>query len=288
MPSLVLDIPAYGVVFMNTPEDPLTPSTETETPRNDVIVHGELVITMPSNLGRRRVKWIKVGIKSVLKLDLRPGRMNEEDVLFEREVELAESDSCQCWLQEGTTIFDFNLIIPANHPPHDWHNNGTLRHFLYAEIEGLPKAPSSGFLSFRSRSHGPGSKSPSGQRSPRHTASPSRSRSNSPAPAKLLDAALLEKTIGTLSLEGKGKAPSYADSTAASNHSSSGSTTPTAEEDWLKGTYRAERTLILVYNPSPTGEVNMLDLRLNGVADQLGVWDLKLQSNPVSTPYSPS
>ena len=274
-PSLVLDIPAYGAVFMNTPEDPLVPLDQQDSIRNDVIVHGELVINMPPNIGRRRVKKIKVGIRSVVRLDLKPGRMNEEDEFFSTEIEIKESETCQCWLNEGSSIFDFTLIIPANHPPHDWHNNGTVRHFLYAEIQGSPKV-NPGFLSFRSRSHGPGSKSP-GHRSPRTPGSPSRSRSNSPAPPRNIDAALLE----ALTLD---STPAYEKESKNSSESSS----PTPEEDWLKGSYKTERTLMLIYNPSPTGEVNVLNLRFNGVAEQLGIWEIKLEANPVGVYSNPS
>lgn len=285
VPSLVLDIPTYGAVFMNTPEDPLLPTLDpsSEKPRNDVVLHGELVITMPAALGRRRVKSIRVGMRSILKLDLKPGRMNEEDVLFERVVEIAEGESCQCYLNTGTTIFDFTLIIPANHPPHDWHHNGTLRHFLYAEIVGLPKSNNGpGFLSLRSRSKGPsGSRSPAGHRTPKRGNSPPRSRSSSPAPSPPLDTALLNHTM-QLSLENDIKvlAPSY-DESITPPGGTSGSTVTIADE-WLKGTYKTDRTLMLVYNPSPTGEVTVLDLDFTGIAESLGVWRLKLDSNPVS------
>lgn len=286
VPSLVLDIPTYGAVFMNPPEDPLLPTLqeeEGEKPRNDVVIHGELVITMPPSLGRRRVKSIRVGIRSILTLNLKPGRMNEEDVLFERSVELAECGSCFCWLNTGTTIFDFTLIIPANHPPHDWHNNGTLRHFLYAEIEGQPKSNNStpGFLSLRAKSKGPGSKSPAGHRTPKRGNSPPGSRSASPAPSPPLDTALLNQTFA-LSLDSDIKvlAPSYDESVTPPGGASTPSTT-TASEDWLKGTYKTQRTLMLVYNPSPTGEVTILNLDFTGIAESLAIWSLQLDSNPV-------
>ena len=305
--SLVLDIPTYGAVFMNTPDDPLRSLDQEDSaaaPRNDVVIRGELVITVPASLGRRRIKGIKVGIRSILTLDLRPGRMNEMDTLFERSVELGECSTCTMILEPGTSIFDFTLILPANHPPHDWHNNGTLRHFLYAEIEGMPKASKGkdagvGFLGLRSRSYGrdgkgDGHKSPrSGHASPARTPrllSPVGSRSSSPARRdsypRGLDAALLQQASSMriderdLTLE---KAPSYdeSESGAITPPTPSVSTTP---EEWLKGTYKTERTLMLVYNPSSEGEVTVLDLHFNGVAEGLGIWDVTLTSNPVSCP----
>ena len=306
--SLVLDIPTYGAVFMNTPDDPLRALDQDDpaaTPRNDVVIRGELVITMPASLGRRRIKGIKVGIRSILTLDLRPGRMNEVDTLFERSVELGECSACTMILEPGTTIFDFTLIIPANHPPHDWHNNGTLRHFLYAEIEGMGKSGKGkdagvGFLGFRSRSYGregkgDGHKSPrSGHASPSRTPrllSPVGSRSSSPARrdsyGRGLDAALSHQA-GRMRLEdgqvaqvALGQAPAY-------DEAGSGARTPptpgvsTTPEEWLKGTYKTERTLMLVYNPSPEGEVTVLDLHFNGMAEGLGIWDVTLTSNPVT------
>lgn len=282
VPTLVLDIPTYGAVFMSAPDDPLLPPDEFK-PRNDVVIHGELVITLPTSLGRRRVKAIRVGVKSILTLDLKGGRMGEKDTLFRRTVELAENPNYNVVLEPGSTVFDFTLILPANHPPHDWHHNGKLRHFLFAEIEGLPKSTgTSSFLSFRSKSHGPGAKSPTGHRSPKTPGSPSRSRSNSPLPSPSFDSAL-QNPMSELSIRGRTmevQAPAYEVTQSVSTASSSSNSTPPPDE-WLKGTYKTERTLMLIYNPSPTGEVTILNLDFSSIAEDLGVWNIKLDSNPV-------
>jgi hypothetical protein len=76
------------------------------------------------------------------------------------------------------------------------------------------------------------------------------------------------------------QAPAYEETERVPTASSSTSVTPPTEE-WLKGTYTTERTLMLIYNPSPTGEVTVLDLNFSGIAADLGVWNIKLDSNPV-------
>lgn len=77
------------------------------------------------------------------------------------------------WL---TGRFKFSIIVPANHPVHDWHPNAKITHHLYAELEGQADAApprvgsSTSLFSFMS----------GGKRSPPSSSRPS--RSGSPAP----------------------------------------------------------------------------------------------------------
>jgi hypothetical protein len=223
VPTLNLHVPQYGAIFMTRAENVNEP--------DDFLFRGELDITLPLG-GRKKVSSISVTLRTVVKLDIGPLRRGEEDVLFERKVDISGDQ----WLEEGIQRFEFTLIIPSNLAPHDWHFNGTIRHALHADVVGLElerpvvKARSSG----KARSHSPRPHSP---------------RSESPHPAA--------------------EAPPYEDT-----------------DSWLRGTFTAKRTIMLLYNPHPTGGVSALSETASGYADGIGVWDLTLFSDVVSS--SPS
>ena len=73
--------PRHGSVFMPTIND-------LGDMRRDPQLIGILEIDLPSHLGRRRCQAIRVGMKSVCKLDLGRERGKEENVIFERTIEL--------------------------------------------------------------------------------------------------------------------------------------------------------------------------------------------------------
>ena len=75
---------------------------------------------MPPNLGRKRCKGIRVMLKTVIRLDLGPGRMGEEDTLFERKVEVIGGTAEGCgskrarrgeYLQCYTTDFSDSISL---------------------------------------------------------------------------------------------------------------------------------------------------------------------------------
>ncbi|CAK9780388.1 hypothetical protein CC85DRAFT_326457 [Cutaneotrichosporon oleaginosum] len=134
--KLKLVVPNWGVIYLPAPEPPLATDTEAP-PRNDFPFRGELEVTLPPG-GARRCKSIRVGLRTVITLDLGQGRRFEEDVLFERKVEIIGSTGDGIWLEEGLQRFDFTIIVPADLASHDWHTNGVISHVLYAEVEGLP------------------------------------------------------------------------------------------------------------------------------------------------------
>lgn len=51
---------------------------------------------------------------------------------------------------------------------------------------------------------------------------------------------------------------------------------------WIIGRHTAKRNCMVVYNPSPTGEVNELNEQANGYIAGLGVWELRMVSDVVS------
>lgn len=110
-PTLMIHTPNFGILYLPPPDDQdvepgQTPQngaaarTSRDEPRDDVMLHGELEII--NRNGPRRCKAIRVGLRTVLKLDLGPGRKCEEDVLFERRVEMIGSTADGIWLAQGS------------------------------------------------------------------------------------------------------------------------------------------------------------------------------------------
>jgi len=98
--TLTLRVPSYGTVFMKPPDDPLWPIAISEAPRNDQLLHGELDIHVPPG-GKRRCKAIRVGLRTVARLNMGPTRGWEEDVIFERKCEVIGGTADGLWLEEG-------------------------------------------------------------------------------------------------------------------------------------------------------------------------------------------
>lgn len=98
---LKLNVPNYGILYLGPPDAPLPDGTTPNVPRDDPMLHGSLDIVLPEGTGARRCKSIRVGFKTVITLDLGTGRRYEEDVLFERKVEIISSTADGIWLSEG-------------------------------------------------------------------------------------------------------------------------------------------------------------------------------------------
>lgn len=88
----------WGVIYLPQPAEEGVDSTE---PREDYPFGGELEITLPPGSGPKRCKSIRVGLRTMITLDLGHGRRFEEDVLFERKVEIISSTADGIWLEEG-------------------------------------------------------------------------------------------------------------------------------------------------------------------------------------------
>ncbi|CAK9786974.1 unnamed protein product [Cutaneotrichosporon oleaginosum] len=168
-PVLKLHVTNWGVLILPAPEN------VGEDPRDDTLLHGELDVRVS---GPRRCKRIRVGLRSIIRLDMGGGRKIEEDVLFERKVEIIGASTDGIWLAPGSQRFAFTIIIPSNLAVHDTHSNGKISHELYAELEGMPEdlpRPASSSSLFGMRR--------SGKRSPSSARSASASRAPSPSRA---------------------------------------------------------------------------------------------------------
>lgn len=169
--------------------------------------------------------------------------------------------STVCGKAELTFRFDFTLILPATLAAHDWHRDGEVSHDLFAELEGLPdtRQTSSSILSNLGRSrHQSRSRS-------RH---PSRAGSRAGSPRR--ESEQLHEDLARVSISGLPRAPPY------ERHESTGL------DDWLTGSYDTKRTLMLIYNPDPSGGVTELDERISGFASGLGMYELRATSPVVS------
>jgi hypothetical protein len=72
--------------------------------------------------------------------------------------------------------------------------------------------------------------------------------------------------------------PSYENAMALG----SGASTP---PEWVSGTTRVDRKLMLIYNPDPTGGASGFDDQTDGFIKGLGVWSLNMISDIVGFSY---
>jgi len=87
-------IHAFGGIYLPSP------SASSAASQPEVPYGGRLEVFLPPGSGRRRVKSIRVGIRTISTLDLGQKRGKEEDVIFERMVELGEGTI----LEEGSQL----------------------------------------------------------------------------------------------------------------------------------------------------------------------------------------
>ncbi|ORY32185.1 hypothetical protein BCR39DRAFT_524504 [Naematelia encephala] len=247
-PTLALEVPSWGVVFMIPPEDALVHAQLSNAePRYDHLLNGEFIIALPPGCGKLRCKSLKIGFRATSILDMGPGRMGEVDILFQREVKTAPPEGL---VLEGTQRFDFSLILPSTLAPRDWHRNGRVANTLYAEVEGQPIAVGS------------------------HRVSPeppvrTRSRSNSPPSLERL----VLSASSLLSMVKKETVVPQPPAYDPTNESSD----PT--DHWLRGTHTAERIIRLIHNPDLSGGITVLNEQSNGDTPGLGHYEILLFSD---------
>jgi hypothetical protein len=100
-PVLTLHVPNSGIIIIPAPEAPAPDGRVSDEPREDYMLHGELEVRIGGNRPRR-CKALRVGFRTIIKLDLGSGRRSEEDVLFERKLEIVGADSEGVDLQPGS------------------------------------------------------------------------------------------------------------------------------------------------------------------------------------------
>lgn len=90
--TLHLQIPSLGAVFIPAPHLDLGTDDDDEEnqPREDGVLNGSLQIFLPPGLGDRRVKAVRVFLRSEITLNLGKERARERDVLSERVVEVKD------------------------------------------------------------------------------------------------------------------------------------------------------------------------------------------------------
>ena len=75
------------------------PSPIENIPRTDKELWGDLEIELPAGMGRRRVKAVRIGVRTTCNLDM--GRGKKEDVIYEGKVEVRGGTSDGVILEEG-------------------------------------------------------------------------------------------------------------------------------------------------------------------------------------------
>lgn len=186
--------------------------------------------------------------------------------------------------------YEFTFELPQTLAPHDWHPEGTIRHDLYAEIEGIP---TSHFSFFRSNSPaGPGGRRSSRHQSPSTSnvtskhASPAASRAQSPARGEysyLSSSTTTEPhTISLIQqVNTLPPVPTYEQSEYDTTHPHKEG--PEGQDGtWLEGTFKVVRVVKLCYNPHPTGGINSLEEQSVGQAPGLGGYELTFKAPVVS------
>lgn len=86
---------------MDAPDDPLWPHAISDGPREDQLLNGGLDIHVPRGIKRRRVKSVRMGIRTKCRLNMGGKRGWEEDIVFERKVEMLAGNSDGILLDEG-------------------------------------------------------------------------------------------------------------------------------------------------------------------------------------------
>jgi hypothetical protein len=251
--QISIRVPSYGSVFMPFPD----PLGNAETPRTDKELFGDLEIFVPHGLGRQKCKAIRIGVHTFCRLDMGRGKP-EENTIYEGKVEVRGGTSDGVILEEGMQRFAFNIIIPGNLAPHDYHPGHRVDNIIYAEVEGVED--NSALAWFRRGS------SPSSSRTTSRATSPVsfRSSTSSPGLSSPSQAMTIMRQEAFLS-----QPPRYDLSEREEVVS------------WLTGFHRVERALILIYNPDPAGGISSLDTRMDTAAPGVGPLTVTYTSDEV-------
>jgi len=165
------------------------------------------------------------------------GREGEKDLLFETKMEVGGEEGMV--IERRTERFEFVLIIPPELAPHDYHDNGTVSHELFAELHGYTQSETSDFTT--------------------SSTSPEPSTSYFPTPST------------PLALPDDATLPSVPPYEQVQHQISD-------VEEVVSGTHSASRSVMLVYNPDPSGGVNSLQDSLQEVMPGLGVCEFRLKA----------
>lgn len=89
-PTIQISVPGYGAIHMNGSSSTVDEVVAgiSQQPREDVVFGGEISVTLPPGCEIMRCKAVRVVFTTDTRLDIGPGRMGEEDVIFERKIEI--------------------------------------------------------------------------------------------------------------------------------------------------------------------------------------------------------
>ena len=109
-PVLDIFVPLYGLIFPSPPEEARIQAQLQDQPITyDHVINGTLQVTLPIGSGPLRCRSILIAFRSIADLDMGVGRMHEQDLLFERKMQLvAELD--QGIILEGEQQYVFFTI----------------------------------------------------------------------------------------------------------------------------------------------------------------------------------
>ncbi|BEI91598.1 uncharacterized protein CcaverHIS019_0404180 [Cutaneotrichosporon cavernicola] len=273
-PSLKLHVMNWGVLILPAPD-------HAGDPRHDPILHGELDVRVS---GPRRCKRIRVGLRSIIRLDMGGGRKIEEDVLFERKVEIIGASTDGIWLAPGSQRgSNSRAPSPSRARRSLWDIPSMPPSGAVTPIGGgAPAAPLAlaGALANLSLENGHASptvasaNSNSNQNPTSRPGSGSASPSSPIEPHQPINPALLASeysfSLTRQEVPYLPRIPSYEDT----NFTDHASQTP-----WVMGKHRAKKHIMIVYNPNPLATTNELHDRANGHVRGLGEWEMLLVSD---------
>lgn len=100
-PVVSIHVPAFGGVFLDAPTESGGPD-EYIIPGREYRMTGEVEVEIPIGFGRKRCRAVRVGFRTTISLDLGPGRMGEEDVLYDFKGDVLGGAAEGLWLEEGS------------------------------------------------------------------------------------------------------------------------------------------------------------------------------------------
>jgi hypothetical protein len=83
------------------------------------------------------------------------------------------------------------------------------------------------------------------------------------------------------------QAPTYDESQAIYTGKSLESPSVGEGDKWISGTHHAKRTVMIIYNPNPSGQVSQLDEQVSGFAPGVGVFEWRMLAEEVRTDRVP-
>lgn len=115
-PTITLDIPQWGYIFSQPPEEAIVQAELSGAdPVYDVLLNGHVVITLPPGCQSIRCHRLTVGFRTWCILNMGLGREREEDVIFDRKVDLQDGSSGGILLDGNQRCGCVVRVCPISH-----------------------------------------------------------------------------------------------------------------------------------------------------------------------------